>query len=380
MEPSVRTVSAANQDENFELPSHLNDNVLVAAATIENIDDDDDYLQQAASVPANVEEDEVIGEDSDYSYEDDDEGYVSSFLQNTASSNEAAAAKTSATSTTTTPATIEDEPAAATKWREPTRQAVDMSLRAEKEKNGSKRRLAQDLYRIMNQDTQAAGFSLEPTNEDSMEQWTIKLFQFDQDSNLAKDMLVLGIDAIELNMSFPEHYPFEPPFVRVSCPRFKKQTGFVMNGALCMELLTKDGWNPVNDIESVIVSIRSLLVVGDGRIDAVSKMSASTYAKRLAKAQALQQDCVNVKANAKDTGDEDGNAGVMKRQRVNSLGDDDKKANDGTEDDDDLAAFATSAQAAGSYSATEAEQAYTHLSDYHQKKGWDSGGWWARKG
>jgi ubiquitin-protein ligase len=125
------------------------------------------------------------------------------------------------------------------KWRQPSKAAVNMSLRAENEKSGGKRRLAQDLYRIMNQDTLEAGFSLHPAQEDCMDKWTINLFKFDEDSNLAKDMLVLGVDNIELSMSFPEQYPFEPPFVRVVKPRFKRQTGFVMNGALCMELLTK---------------------------------------------------------------------------------------------------------------------------------------------
>ena len=39
-----------------------------------------------------------------------------------------------------------------------------------------------------------------------------------------------------------------------------------------MELLTKQGWTPINDIESVIVSIRSLMVVGDGRVQAAVDM------------------------------------------------------------------------------------------------------------
>ena len=54
-----------------------------------------------------------------------------------------------------------------------------------------------------------------------------------------------------------------------------------MSGALCMELLTKDGWNPINDIESVIVSIRSLMVVGDGRIQAAVDMGKDAYKKAL---------------------------------------------------------------------------------------------------
>ena len=64
------------------------------------------------------------------------------------------------------------------RWREPTRAAVDMSLRAEKESTGGKRRLASDLYKIMMADTEEAGFSLEPTNEDSMDKWRIKLCEF----------------------------------------------------------------------------------------------------------------------------------------------------------------------------------------------------------
>jgi len=35
---------------------------------------------------------------------------------------------------------------------------------------------------------------------------------------------------------------------------------------------------------------------------------------------------------------------------------------------------------AGVYTTTEAKAAYDHLSDYHKKKGWDSSGWWAKKG
>lgn len=213
-----------------------------------SVDDDDDEV--------NVEED-----DDDYEYEEDDDAQFSGFLVNNPSVGPTTeyGATTEELGSATLPATIRDEdevqPESSSavadtitsdvrssgnqKWRQPSKAAVDMSLRADQETNGGKRRLAQDLYRIMNQDTQEAGFSLQPSDEDCMKKWTIKLFKFDEDSNLAKDMLVLGIENIELEMTFPEQYPFEPPFVRVVKPRFKRQTGFVMNGALCMELLTK---------------------------------------------------------------------------------------------------------------------------------------------
>lgn len=297
------------------------------------------------------EEEQDDDDASEYSYEDDEEAAFSGFLS------AAPAAASQAPTSSASPANIVEEEtvvpnsaiadtSSKKKWREPTREAVNMSLRAQQETSGSKRRLAQDLYRIMNQDTKEAGFSLAPQSEDSMDKWTIKLFQFDEDSNLAKDMLVLGQDHIELEMKFPEQYPFEPPFVRVVKPRFKKQTGFVMNGALCMELLTKDGWNPINDIESVIVSVRSLLVVGDGRLQAAYELSDSRYEALLEAAESVAS------ADAK-------------RQKLAS---------------GDHSAKPVAKSSIGGYTDTEAQAAYSHLSDYHKKKGWDSSGWWARKG
>jgi hypothetical protein len=76
------------------------------------------------------------------------------------------------------------------KWKDPSKEAVSMSLRAEKESTGGRRRLASDLYRIMMQDNEESGFHLEPKNEDSMDKWTIRLFKFDEDSTLNEDLLV----------------------------------------------------------------------------------------------------------------------------------------------------------------------------------------------
>lgn len=272
------------------------------------------------------------------------------------------------------PETNPQETARKQRWREPTRAAVNMSLRAEKEKTGGRRRLASDLYKIMMADTKEAGFSLEPSDEDSMDKWCIKLFGFDGDSNLAKDLVVCGMDNVQLEMSFPEQYPFEPPFVRVVKPRFKRQTGFVMSGALCMELLTKDGWNPVNDIESVIVSIRSLMAVGDGRLQAAVDMGKESYKKALD--AGLQKRKTQKEGKMpEDEADEDGDtkAGEAKRKRAPS-----EDANDG--DSKSKGKLTAKKATGGSYTAAEAQSAYDHLSKYHKKEGWDKSGWWSRKG
>jgi ubiquitin-conjugating enzyme E2 Q len=377
-----------------------------------NVIDEIPEEQEDDDAEEDDDEDEESLED-DYEYEDEDDAAVSGFLVD----NPAAAIATIGSEKVKAPTKIEEENDTNNnsnnsttttngngkpKWRQPTAAAVNMSLRAETETSGGKRRLAQDLFRIMNQDTEDAGFSLRPSNEDSMDKWTIQLFQFDNESNLAKDMKVLGLTNVELEMSFPDQYPFEPPFVRVLRPRFKRQTGFVMNGALCMELLTKvrpfylilvvgptwkekarlgvranippwrsrliictisfsgklqDGWNPINDIESVIVSIRSLLVVGDGRLEAAAKLSEAQYQKLLKEADlAMAADTAAAKRQKTDS--------PIRRSSSNNA-----SANN-----------CVAAAAGGSYSVTEAKAAYDHLSDYHKKKGWDTSGWWAKKG
>lgn len=46
------------------------------------------------------------------------------------------------------------------------------------------------------------------------------------------------IDHVRLLMKFKDDYPFTPPFVRIVYPRFKRSTGYIIDGAFCMELLT----------------------------------------------------------------------------------------------------------------------------------------------
>lgn len=321
---------------------------------------------EAASAPA-AEEDNKVSEGTTSSSQVNSISRASSRMsdgRSTPSANNAASV----------PETNPQEKQQKQKWKEPTRAAVDMSLRAEKEKTGGKRRLASDLYKIMMADTSEAGFSLEPSNEDSMDKWRIKLFDFDCDSNLAKDLLVLGLDHVELEMSFPDQYPFEPPFVRVVKPRFKRQTGFVMSGALCMELLTKDGWNPVNDIESVIVSIRSIMVIGDGRLQDATSLTKEEYKKILAEASSKSKAKKEGKSEegAEDDAEDDDRPGEVKRKRAPSDGDDAGADSKGVSK--------TRKSSGGSYTASEAESAYQHLSKYHEKEGWDKSGWWARQG
>lgn len=56
-------------------------------------------------------------------------------------------------------------------------------------------------------------------------------------------------------------FSFEPPFVRLVSPTITN--GFVLGGgAICMELLTRQGWSSAYSIESLILQIAATLVKG----------------------------------------------------------------------------------------------------------------------
>ncbi|KAJ8918949.1 hypothetical protein NQ315_016851 [Exocentrus adspersus] len=104
---------------------------------------------------------------------------------------------------------------------------------------------------------------------DSLYEWNVRLMSVDPDSPLSHDLQMLkekeGKDAILLNMLFKDTYPFEPPFVRVVHPIISG--GYVLvGGAICMELLTKQGWSSAYTVEAVIMQISATLVKGKARI------------------------------------------------------------------------------------------------------------------
>ena len=89
----------------------------------------------------------------------------------------------------------------------------------------------------------------------------------DEDEDLYNDLVARNIKFIELEMSFPKEYPFEPPFIRITSPRFKSITGHITNGgSICTDLLTKTGWSASYCVESIIISVKNLIIEGKGRL------------------------------------------------------------------------------------------------------------------
>lgn len=130
-------------------------------------------------------------------------------------------------------------------------------------------RLMKELREVYRSESFKKGvFTVELVN-DSLYEWNVKLLKVDPDSPLHNDLTLLkdkeGKDNILLNILFKETYPFEPPFIRVVHPMISG--GYVLGGgAICMELLTKQGWSSAYTVEAIILQIAATLVKGKARI------------------------------------------------------------------------------------------------------------------
>jgi ubiquitin-conjugating enzyme E2 Q len=107
--------------------------------------------------------------------------------------------------------------------------------------------------------------------KDNLYHWEVRFFDFDKEEPLAADLKKTKEKAILLHVTFPQTYPFDPPFIRVIKPRtshlpaqllclrfgegsnvrgcqntgFAFRTGHVtIGGSICTEMLTRSGWTP----------------------------------------------------------------------------------------------------------------------------------------
>lgn len=100
--------------------------------------------------------------------------------------------------------------------------------------------------------------------DESLFDWNVKLHQVDKDSVLWQDMKETNTEFILLNLTFPDNFPFSPPFMRVLSPRL--ENGYVLDGgAICMELLTPRGWSSAYTVEAVMRQFAASLVKGQVR-------------------------------------------------------------------------------------------------------------------
>lgn len=133
------------------------------------------------------------------------------------------------------------------------------------------RRVKAELKRI-SRDGGAEGLQVKLHDHHLLE-WRVKMAGFSEDSTdenevtLARDMNRAGVRFIELRVLFPPTYPHAPPFVRVIAPIFRWRTGHVtLGGAVCMEILTNQGWSSEMTVLGVLQLVRVNLLEGGARL------------------------------------------------------------------------------------------------------------------
>ena len=79
---------------------------------------------------------------------------------------------------------------------------------------------------------------------------------------------------LDFEVTFPENFPFEPPFIRVVKPKFAFRTGHVtIGGSICMESITPAGWSSARSIEGIFMEIISIILAkeSNARLDRAQK-------------------------------------------------------------------------------------------------------------
>lgn len=150
-----------------------------------------------------------------------------------------------------------------------------------------------DIFKSENYKTGAFTIELE---KDNLYEWWVKMKRVDPESALATDLRQLERDHKQdhllFHFIFKDSFPFEPPFVHLVSPVVSN--GFVLGGgALCMEILTKQGWTSAYSIENLIMQIAATLVKGKARIVFEQKNSYS-----LVKAQQSFKSLVQIHAKS----------------------------------------------------------------------------------
>jgi ubiquitin-protein ligase len=147
-------------------------------------------------------------------------------------------------------------------------------LAAVTQTNAYSKRLMMEYKMLMKKKPEDLGFTMKLAEEGNMKVWQLFITNVENDP-LALQMQKLNIPYIEMEIIFPDTYPIEPPFARIVYPHFQSMSGHVTSGgSICMEALSKSGWVPTTNIESLITQIK--LVLSDG----CAKIDKRNYAQR----------------------------------------------------------------------------------------------------
>jgi ubiquitin-protein ligase len=126
------------------------------------------------------------------------------------------------------------------------------------------KRLMIEYKKLIKKTQDDTGLTIKLPEEGNLRKWHLFIHKVNND-NLATQMAKLNITYIEMEFTFPETYPIEPPFIKIITPQFESLPGSITtDNHICIKLLDKTSWIPTTSVEDVINQIK--LIFSDRNI------------------------------------------------------------------------------------------------------------------
>ncbi|KAF2835476.1 UBC-like protein [Patellaria atrata CBS 101060] len=113
------------------------------------------------------------------------------------------------------------------------------------------KRLGKELSKL--QSSTPPGITL--VKADDFEEWEMDIRVLDSNP-------IYNGQTFRLKFRFTPSYPIEPPevvFVKSDTRPIPMHPHIYTNGIICLDLLDRQGWSPVHNVESVCISLQSML-------------------------------------------------------------------------------------------------------------------------